>query len=236
MPQIARSYTWFIRVTMPHKAFMSLWENAGAFRTFLKRCLIVGHIGEQNEKEHIHMLYEERVDETPNPDSAPQQQTVNARIKKAFGVARCDYSSKVWDGGMDAGAGSYLFHDPNAVILYKLGFTEGEIQHFRECNEQVRKVVIEKQSKASGRCVERLLLSIRETGKLLSRREILYALLKDIRDEKMYECGDFVLRKYVEEIYGKQLADTQWERYAILRIDHIMNEGDVELQEITFPM
>lgn len=238
MPQTTRSYDWFFRVTMPHVAFMALWrEKAIVFQVQGQRVLIVGHVGDKTEKEHVHVLYTEAASESdPHGDYSIQQQTINTRIKKAFGVAKSDYSSKVWDGGMDAGAGSYMFHDTNAVILFNRGFTDEQIKHFQDCNALVRQVVLEKKSKASGRCVDRLLAEIKENGKLLTRREILYKLLKDIRDDNMYECGDYVIRKYVEEIYSKQLAEEQWERYAQLRIEHIMNEGDVELQEITFPM
>lgn len=221
-----RSERWFARVTLPHAAFKAMmkpWVDT-------TRLLVVGHVGSKTEKEHAHILVEFT--------SALQKQTIDARFKKQYGVSGADYSSKVWDGGMDAGAGSYLFHDANAEIIHNKGFSIGEIEHFRKCNEQVQQVVEENRKRASGRCVDRVLEVIRESGEQWTRKMIMLRLLRDIRDGVMYEPGDFMLKRYLEEIYEKQLGDAEWLTYADTRANCLIRDkyADYEILEFTRPI
>lgn len=223
MPSTVKSDKWFLRVTLPHAAVGQMW--AAALKTVklmdMTRCLAVGHIGSKTEKEHVHFIIE--------MSKVLQKQSFDVRIKSIFGVSGADYSSKPWDGGMEHGAGSYLYHDPVAVEIYRKGFTDDEVTKFRECNDQVQAVVEENRSRASGRCVERTLTLIKESNTIWSRKQIAYQLLTDIREDKMYECGDFVLRKYLEEIYMKQLSKDQWIAYAELRTNVLVRSDDVEI-------
>lgn len=227
MPSTARSTRWFVRVTLPHKAVDTMWQQA--LRTIklmdMTRCHMVAHWGEKTEKEHVHFIIE--------LSTELQKQSFDVRIKSIFGVSGADYSSKPWDGRMEHGAGSYLYHDTNAYEIYNKGFSQDEIDTFRKCNQQVREVVEENKSRASGRCVERLLAQITESNREWTRREIATQLLQDIRADKMYECGDFVLRKYIEEIYLKQLKDDKWELYVATRLDRLF--PSTFDREIIFP-
>lgn len=223
MPSVFRSDKWFFRVTLPHLAVRKLWDEAmnGVKFIDMTRCLMVAHVGDKTEKEHVHCIIQL---------SKPlQKQSIDVRLKSVFGVSGADYSSKPWDGGMEHGAGSYLYHDPTAFEVFIKGFTEEERIKFRECNQQVQEVVQENKSRASGRCVERTLALIKESDRVWKRAEIALQLLKDIRDDKMYECGDFVLRKYIEEIYMKQLSNTDWNNYAHLRSLNLVRQEDVEI-------
>lgn len=182
----------------------------------MTRCLMVGHVGLKTEKEHVHCIIE--------LSKVLQKQSLDVRLKSVFGVSGADYSSKLWDGNMEHGAGSYMYHDPSATEIYNKGFSDDDIKLFRQCNQQIQEVVEENKSRASGRCVERTLKTISESNRQWTRRDIAYQLLSDIRDDKMYECGDFVLKKYIEEIYMKQLSDKQWDSYAKLRVDSLVEE------------
>lgn len=187
----------------------------------MERCLIVGHIGEKTEKEHVHGII--------NLSKILQKQSFDVRLKSIFNVSGADYSSKCWDGNMEHGAGSYMYHDPNATEIYCKGFTQDERTKFRECNKQVQAVVEENKSRASGRCVERTLELIKQSNRQWTRREILRTLLEDVRNDRMYECGDFIMRKYLEEIYCKQLSDSQWDQYVELRMNNVLRQEDVEI-------
>lgn len=223
MPSTIKSNKWFFRVTMPHKAISELWERAmiGVKFIDMTRCLMVAHVGEKTEKEHVHCIIE--------INKEIQKQSFDVRIKSVFGVSGADYSSKPWDGNMEHGAGSYLYHDPDAYEVYFKGFTLDDIDRFKRCNQQIQEVVQENKSRASGRCVERTLAIITESNRYWTRAEIAMRLLKDIREDKMYECGDFVLRKYIEEIYAKQLKDTEWEQYASIRSSNLVRQEDIEI-------
>jgi len=54
-------------------------------------------------------------------------------------------------------------------------------------------------------------------------------LLTDIKEGVMYEPGDYVLKRYLEEIYLKQLAKPQWERYAALRVRDLVRPESIEV-------
>lgn len=223
MPAIAKSDKWFFRVTLPHETIRKLWADAmkGVKFIDMTRCLMVAHVGEKTEKEHVHCIIE--------LSKTLQKQSIDVRIKSVFGVSGADYSSKPWDGNMEHGAGSYMYHDTSATEIYNKGFTDNDIKQFRACNQQIQEVVEENKSRASGRCVERTLKLIQESNRDWTRREILYQLLSDIREDKMYECGDFVLNKYMEEIYMKQMSKSEWETYAHQRISHMLRFNQPEL-------
>lgn len=223
MPSTQKSDKWFFRVTLSHETVKVLWESA--LKTIklidMERCLIVSHIGAKTEKEHVHGII--------NLSKVLQKQSFDVRLKSIFNVSGADYSSKSWDGNMEHGAGSYMYHDPNATEIYCKGFTQDERDKFRECNQQVQAVVEENKSRASGRCVERTLELIKQSNRQWTRKEILRTLLEDIRSDRMYECGDFILRKYLEEIYAKQLTDDQWSQYVELRMTNVLRQEDVEI-------
>lgn len=225
------SNMWFIRVTVGHVPFKAVWQNPDRGGNVpwnfsdIVRCLVVGHVGEKTEKEHVHMVMEL---------SKPlQKQTVDKRIKTLYGVSGADYSSKLWDGDMGAGAGSYMFHDPNATIIYNQGFTDEDIEQFKRLNAEVQKVVEVNKQRASGRCVERLLNHIIDSGRRWTKKEITVRLLKDIRDGVMYEPGDYVLKRYIEEIYEKQLTEDEWLKYMEYRVELLVRS---DWQEIIHPM
>lgn len=212
---------WFIRVTLPHQAITSLMAaNQVSFIDHTK-WLVVSHIGERTEKEHVHMLV--------GLSQPLQKQTVDKRYKRVFGVSGADYSSKPWDGDMGAGAGSYLFHDPTATVLHKIGFTDDDIANFERLNADVQKVVAVNKQRASGRCVDRILASIAASNREWTRQEIARQILNDIREGVMYEPGDYVLRRYIEEIYGKQFKGHRWEEYVALRVSNLVREDDVQI-------
>jgi len=223
MPSIAKSDKWFFRVTLSHDTVKMLWNNALSTVKLIDvdRCLIVGHVGEKTEKEHVHCII--------SLTKVLQKQSFDVRLKSIFNVSGADYSSKPWDGGMEHGAGSYLYHDTRATEIYVKGFTDEQRVKFRECNEQVKEVVEEAKSRASGRCVERTLEIIEKSNRKWLRREIIFQLLQDIRDDKMYECGDYNLHKYAEEIYMKQMSKTEWLKYAEYRVNSVLRQNDVEI-------
>lgn len=228
MPSVAKGPHWFFRITLSHENAKMCWTAALSTIKLIdvERCLIVGHVGEKTEKEHVHGII--------TLNKSIQKQSFDVRLKSIFNVSGADYSSKPWDGGMEAGAGSYLYSDPNPVEVYCKGFSDPERDTFKEFNKQVQSVVQENKSRASGRCVERLLKQIADSNRGWKREEIIRQLLNDIREDRMYECGDFVLAKYVEEIYMKQLSKDMWEQYATMRTKALLQnwKGEEKFTEL----
>lgn len=179
------------------------------------RLLVVTHVGDKTEKEHCHFVVE--------LSSNLQKQSLLARIKVVYGVSGNEQlSAKPWDGNSDAC--SYLFHDSVAEIICNKGFSNDEIAQFRSRNEFVQKVVEENKKRASGRCVDRALAAI-AAGEL-TRDEKLIAvwLFRLIRNGEMYEPGDFLIKRYVEEIMSKSVEGQEWERYASNRAEKLFPE------------
>jgi len=217
------SQRWFIRITADEKHIVNRmleWTHSIHGST-IQRQLMVSHIGMKTEKYHVHMLVELK--------TILQKQSVDKTFKKMFEVSGADYSSKVWDGEMGAGAGSYLFHDPQHRIILNVGFTDAEIDHFKQINEEVQKVIVINKQRASGRAVERILNQIVDSQINWTREQICMVLLKDIKEGSMYEPGDFVLRRFIEEIYGKQFTGDNWDKYAKLRCSNLVRQEDPEI-------
>lgn len=206
---------WFIRITLPWEAIDLLIKNNPMVFLDHKRQLVVSHLGTKTEKQHVHCLVEL---------SEPlQKQSVDKRYKKLFGVSGADYSSKQWDGDMGAGAGSYLFHDSLATVMVNKGFTDEQITEFQRLNADIQKVVEVNKQRASGRCVERVLKQIGDEH--WTRHQIATQLINDIHDGVMYEPGDYVLKRYIEEIYMKQLKGTQYDQYLSIRVESLIGES-----------
>jgi len=222
MPSIAKSDKWFFRITLSHETISLLWKTALSTIKLIdmERCLIVSHLGAKTEKEHVHGII--------HLSKVLQKQSFDVRLKSIFNVSGADYSSKPWDGGMEHGAGSYMYHDPTATEIYNKGFTEENITTFKKCNADVAVIIDENKSRASGRCVERILARIKTSNRNWTRREILMNILSDIKEDLMYECGDYNLNKYLEEIYMKQMAKDEWLEYANYRITHLLRFNQPE--------
>lgn len=145
------------------------------------------------------------------------------RVKKIYGVTGNEQlSAKPWDGNTDAC--SYLFHDPVAEIIHNKGYTDEDITAYRIRNESVQKIVAENKKRASGRCVDRALKAIADGELTRDSVKIAMYLFKLIRDGEMYEPGDFLIKRYVEEIMSKSVSGVEWEKYAVSRAEKLFPE------------
>lgn len=210
MPSIQRSYKWFVRVTLPHQVIN---EHISKILSWvdLQQILAVLHVGEKTEREHVHMAI--------TLSSELQKQSLDVRIKSIYGVKGAEYSSKPWDG--DDSVCAYLFHDKNATISANKGYSDDDIERYKKHNDSVQKIVELNKSRAPGRAVDKVLNTIRESGGEWTKVEIAKVLLKKIRDGEMYEPGDYVLRRHIEEIYMRQLSDASYEGYASSRAEFL---------------
>lgn len=213
MPQVDRSDKWFVRITLPHlilkeKVAQLLWVD-------VVKLLVVTHVGDKTEKEHCHFVVE--------MSSNLQKQSLLHRVKKIYGVTGNEQlSAKPWDGNTDAC--SYLFHDPVAEIIHNKGYTDEDITAYRLRNESVQKIVAENKKRASGRCVDRALKAIADGELTRDSVKIAMYLFKLIRDGEMYEPGDFLIKRYVEEIMSKSVSGVEWEKYAVSRAEKLFPE------------
>jgi len=214
MPQQGLQSKWFVRITLPHILIKEKMSMVCAW-VDLQKILWVTHVGDKTEKEHCHFVLE--------LSSELQKQSLLARIKKIYGVSGNEQlSAKPWDGNSDAC--SYLFHDPNAEIITNKGYSPEQITEFRTRNEFVQKIVEENRKRASGRCVDRALRAI-EAGEITRDSvKIAIYILKLIRDGEMYEPGDFMIKRYIEEIMSKSVSGADWERYAVSRAEKLFPE------------
>lgn len=223
MPLTKVSNDWFIRITQPHD-FVSQQLSDIQNWTNVSRVLVVSHVGEKTKKEHVHILL-------TIVNKPLQQQSVNVIFKKFFTEARC-ISSKVWDGKTDGqSALSYLWHDPSAEVLFSKGFTDAEIQASKVVCASVVEEVNKRKQRAPGHCVSKILDEIVSSKKLWNEDQICMRILKLIRDGEMYEPGDFLIARYVNEIYSKQPQhNDRWTNWAQSRVCKILKKEYVDLE------
>jgi len=197
MPSIERSKMWFVRVTVPHEFAKS---EMSKMLQWIDLDTILGalHEGDKSENPHFHAVIK--------LTSEIQKQSFDIRVKKIYGVkGNNQYSSKPWDGA--DGACSYLFHEDNAQIFANRGYSSEDIDRFKKLNDDVKKVVAINQSRASHRHVDKVIQTINASGREWTRIDILEEFIKRIRSGDMYEPGDFMLKRYIEEIMIKQLVE-----------------------------
>lgn len=222
MPLTKVSNDWFIRITQPYDFIkvqlsdIQNWNN-------VTRVLVVSHIGEKTKKQHVHILL--------SLFSPLQQQSVNAIFKKFFTEPRC-ISSKVWDGKTDGeSALSYLWHDSSAETLFIKGFSSDEIENSKVVCAGIVEEVNKRKQRAPGHCVSKILDEIVASKRIWNEEQIAMRILKMIRDGEMYEPGDFLIARYVNEIYSKQPQPRdKWNEWASSRVCKILKKDYVDLE------
>jgi len=177
----------------------------------LSTVLCIGHIGNKTEKEHAHMLL--------TLTSELQKQSLDVRIKTLFSVKGADYSSKPWDGA--DGAGGYMFHDVNYVLLANKGFTAQTIQRYEDLNKKTQEVIAVNKEKGGNKNVEAVVEIFKDCFEP-TRTEIAKEFLRRVREGMMYEPGDWKLRFLVEEVLLRlcQTGD-DFEKYCHGRLANI---------------
>lgn len=222
MPLTKVSQDWFIRITQPHDFIKSQLSEITTWSN-VTRVLVVSHIGEKTKKQHVHMLL--------TLNKALQQQSVNAIFKKFFTEARC-LSIKVWDGKTSGqSALSYLWHDESAEILFNKGFTDVELEDSRVVCKGVVEEVNKRKQRAPGHCVSKILDEIIDSNRVWNEEEICWRILQLVREGQIYEPGDFLIQRYVNEINSKQAqSPRKWRAWAEARISRILKKDYLELE------
>jgi len=203
-----KSTQWFVRITYPKAECKAKLD---VVVPWAKTILALSHVGEKNEREHIHIAIEFT--------SEIAKQTMDVRFKKLFPVKGPDYSSKIWDGNVDAL--SYMFHDAQHEVLANKGHSDDDIQRYKELHKKVDAVVQQNKLRAPGRKVDLLLEKF--AGEIPTRREIGIEFLRMIRSGEMYEPGDYKLKALIEECYMKlHVCEDDFKRYAESRMDTLL--------------
>ena len=193
MPSVVRSKTWFVRIDYPleHQAdklkVVQGWVDC-------ELILAASHEGKSDENPHFHACI--------RLSSELQKQSFDARLKSLFNWKKgSDYSTKVWDGNIDgAGAGSYLFHEPKAIVVCNKGVTAAQIANLQELNKKVQEVVAVNKERGTKKSVQRIIDKVAQD---CGHSDIANVMLREIRDGEMYHPGDYRFPQVVEEIYIK---------------------------------
>lgn len=198
MPSTAKSPNWFIRITAPHELLRTKLNEVKSWLD-LKEMAIGFHKGEKTKKEHIHIALKMTIE--------LQQQSMNARMKKIFGVERADYSSKVWDGSLKAI--SYLYHDETgSVEFYKMELTEDQKKEISDTVQIYKQITINAKLKASNRMPERIIEEIKASGEKWGLRKVIMRILDGVESNEWFPPGA-MMEKYVQEILIKTDPDSK---------------------------
>jgi len=211
MPSTTRSNRWFVRITVPHEFAKSKINDVLSWID-LTSLLVATHVGERNEGEHIHLV----VMLTSNL----QKQSFDVRLKNLYGVkGNAFYSSKPWDG--NDSALSYLFHDPNAQIIANKGYTDSDLDRYRQLNAAVQKVIAINNSRASLRHADKLVEWAGDQGGQISRFAIFKEIMRRVREGEMYYPGEYNTKKLIEEVYIRILTNDEFSAYIPERFESI---------------
>lgn len=202
MPQTNKSSKWFIRITAPWTHIEAkVLELQGWID--LKGYAIGFHIGSKTGKAHAHIALE--------MNKELQQQSLNARIKKAFDVEKGNFATKVWDGSHNVI--SYLYHDKEGKVeFHKMDLTPEQLAAIKQVAEVYDGIVTDAKEKASSRIPDRVLATIAESGKAWGPREIARHIYLEVGKGTWHSPGPMMTR-YVEEILVRQKGGDEYVDY-----------------------
>lgn len=186
----AMSNKWFVRIDgeldILRPKVIRFTENID-----VQGILCVAHTGTKKENPHIHAVIEMA--------SEVQKQSFAIRIKKHFEVMDRGYALDIWDGKKaEYGAGSYLFHETEAVILIRKGWTDEEVQEAQKIARVTNEAVAVAKEKASTKFVEKALKFF--DGKQPTQFTIFQYLMELVHTNEMYWPGSFKSKQMVEEV------------------------------------
>jgi len=212
MPNVKTSHTYFCRITIPHASLdeplklLSAWVD-------VSKILLAAHKGAKDENEHIHFCI--------TLTKTIQKQSFDVRIKKTFNLlvgGNEEFSTKVWDESPDAL--SYLFHEKDAKILVNKGYTDKDLDFYREANERVQKIIEVNKSAGPAKSVQRIMDVV---GQDATYKDILSAILDEVRAGTMYHPA-FKLQAMVEEIFIKTRTDSTYYHWKERHIANLQNK------------
>lgn len=215
MPVRVSGTKWFVRVDGPQTFLtdkckvMSQWIDC-------TNILAVYHQGGTKENPHSHMLVEMM--------SELQKQSFDVRIKTLFETKGNGYSTKLWDGLYDEGAGSYLFHEgeDDSLIIVNKGFTELHINNFKDIAKRINKVIAKNKEKASVRLPERAILQFKDaTHDHDLEFSVFQFMMSEIKNGNAYHPGQGILIKYVKETMLRLCPNTRFDEYCLREYENL---------------
>lgn len=187
MPSIAKSKSWYIRITAPHSFIKDKLNIMKGWIDFSGMFVGLHNPDKDDENPHCHIALKIL--------SEIQKQSLDTRIKKLFEVSGAQYSSKVWDS--DTRALAYMYHDEKAEIINLLGLTDAEISELRRTNELVQKQVAVAKEKSSHKILD---YAVSKCDTSSTQSDIGYVILKAIGDGLFHHPGPFRLKAYILEV------------------------------------
>lgn len=201
MAKSVKSSMWFLRVDGT-KDFLKekCVELSKCIDT--RALLAFYHVGEKKENPHCHICIETA--------TVIQKQSFAIRIKSLFGIEKkSQYAVQPWDGNRGVGAVSYMFHEDTAELLCNRGFTDGDLESARQSNIAVQRVVSINKEKASHKLVEKAYEYAMKELNNFEPIKILSFMLAEIKEGNNYHPGDYMLKRYLEEIEVRMSNDIE---------------------------
>lgn len=205
MSKATKSNLWFARFD-GEKEWLKARLTSLAGCIDIVEILGVYHQGDKKNNPHTHFVFQS--------SNKIQKQSMAIRLKKLFGLEdkSRDYSLDVWDGDKEKGATGYLFHEAEAEVLVNKGFSEANMANAKLANEAVQRVVALNKEKTSKRLVDKALEHF--SAQRPSRQELLCFFARRIREGENHYPGDFMLKRYVEEVELRLKDDNEIGRWA----------------------
>lgn len=174
------------------------------------QALAVAHVGGKKDHPHMHMIL--------SLTSKLQKQSFDIRIKKLFEIVKkTDWSTKPWDGEYGHGAGSYMYHEGEASpVLCNKGFTELHIEGFKTAAALVDKIKLQAKEKANTKLIDFAMEHFAAHEHTSDLEFFVYRyMLKRIKDGENYHPGDYLLKRYVQEVVLRLCPADKFDDYAL---------------------
>ena len=208
MSKSVKSKFWFMRVDGEENY---LRQKCGVLASGIDVVSFIGayHTGRTGENPHILACIE--------ITSEIQKQSFAVRLKAIFDNIKKgnDYELAVWDGNRGEGAVSYLFHGDSVnedTLIGVKGFTGDEISRAIQANKAVQAVVAINKQRASTKLVDKAYEYFK--GQDPTTFTIFHYMMKCIHKGENYHPGNFMLKKYVEEV-ELRLCENEEEVFAL---------------------
>lgn len=186
----AVSDKWFVRID-GETDYLRPKVIAFAEGLDVQGILCVAHTGNKKENPHLHAVIEMA--------TAVQKQSFALRIKKHFEVVDRGYALDIWDGRKaEYGAGTYLFHEVDAIMLFRKGWSDEEIQEAQRVAKLTNEAVAVAKEKAATKFVEKALKKFE--GQHPSQYHIFEYMMELVATQEMYWPGTFKSKQMVEEV------------------------------------
>lgn len=156
-----------------------------------EKAIAVRHTGSQTkENPHFHFIIH-TIQKLATFRKSMQRTFTEGKGNKHMSIKNCDDDDKAY---------SYLFHETEDCLVYNNGFSESDLQRFKNLNETIQQDIADNTpTEICSRVVSRLL----KNPTSISEREICYAIWRDLNENGKWFPNKYQMERWVYKIQAE---------------------------------